>query len=74
VMTKSGHSVSNYSLPCVMYFANTPPTVVRFRYEGYIIFSIVMSGLVYPVAAHWGWSAGGWLATTYVDLCIFYTC
>jgi hypothetical protein len=51
-----------------MYFANTPPPVVRFRYEGYIIFSIVMSGLVYPVAAHWGWSAGGWLATTYVGL------
>jgi Amt family ammonium transporter len=36
----------------------------RFKYTGYVIFSIMMAGFVYPVTAHWGWSTNGWLATT----------
>ena len=34
----------------------------RAAFNGYIIFSILISGLVYPVHAHWCWGPDGWLA------------
>ncbi len=54
-------------------FAATAATIVsgavaeRERYVGYVIFSLVLGGLVYPVIGHWAWSGGilsedqGWL-------------
>ena len=29
---------------------------------GYLVYSILMTGLVYPIVAHWVWSEEGWLA------------
>lgn len=57
-----------------MAFAATAATIVsgavaeRERFEGYILLSVLMGALIYPVAGHWVWggtlegSAQGWLA------------
>jgi len=48
-------------------FAGTAATVVsgavaeRIRYDAFIIFSILLVGISYPITGHWIW-AGGWLA------------
>lgn len=48
-------------------FAATAATIVsgamaeRTRFSGYILFSILLSALVYPIVGHWVWG-GGWLA------------
>ncbi|MEM9908932.1 MAG: ammonium transporter [Cyanobacteria bacterium P01_D01_bin.44] len=47
-------------------FAGTAATIVsgavaeRVRFISFILFSIVLSGLIYPVVGHWAWG-GGWL-------------
>lgn len=33
----------------------------RVNFRAYILFTIAMTGLIYPIAGHWVWSAGGWL-------------
>jgi Amt family ammonium transporter len=33
----------------------------RIKFLAYIIFIVVMTGLIYPIAGHWVWSADGWL-------------
>lgn len=49
-------------------FAATCATIVsgaiaeRCNFNGYIFFSIIVTGLTYPVATHWCWSPNGWLA------------
>jgi ammonium transporter, Amt family len=49
-------------------FAGTAATIVsgaiggRFRFMPYIVFSVVMTGFIYPILGHWVWG-GGWLAT-----------
>ncbi len=60
-------------------FAATAATIVsgaiaeRMRFVGYLIASMLISGLIYPVSGHWCWSglygeAGGWLeALGFVD-------
>ncbi len=48
-------------------FAGTAATIVsgaiggRVKFPAYLIFSLVMTGLIYPVLGHWVWG-GGWLA------------
>jgi Amt family ammonium transporter len=48
-------------------FAATAATIVsgamaeRTRYSGYLLYSVVISGLIYPISGHWIWN-GGWLA------------
>ncbi len=56
-------------------FAATASTILsgaiaeRVRFLGYIIMTILVSGLIYPVSGHWAWngaegiSEGGWLGT-----------
>ena len=33
----------------------------RCNFNGYIIFCVVVTGVTYPIAAHWCWGPGGWL-------------
>ncbi|MTI79930.1 MAG: ammonium transporter [Firmicutes bacterium] len=34
----------------------------RMKFAPYIIYSLVVTAFIYPVAGHWIWSANGWLA------------
>lgn len=33
----------------------------RLKLEIYVLFSLIMSSVVFPVAAHWAWAPNGWL-------------
>lgn len=35
----------------------------RINFHSYILFTIAMTGLIYPVAGHWIWAVGGWLGS-----------
>lgn len=49
-------------------FAATAATIVsgavagRLKFAGYLIYSAVLTGLIYPISGFWKWG-GGWLAT-----------
>lgn len=49
-------------------FAATAATIVsgamaeRTKFSGYLLYSIIISALIYPVCGHWIWG-GGWLAS-----------
>ncbi|CAI6046821.1 ammonium transporter [Cohnella sp. JJ-181] len=34
----------------------------RIHFRAYIVYTIIMTGLIYPISGHWIWSASGWLA------------
>lgn len=48
-------------------FASTAATIIsgavaeRMHYNAYLIGSIIVTGLIYPVYGHWVWNANGWL-------------
>ena len=52
-------------------FADTASTVTtgamvgRTSFKGDILYSIFVSGLIYPIFGHWVWGPGGWLANTH---------
>lgn len=33
----------------------------RISFRAYILYTIAMTGLIYPIAGHWVWAVGGWL-------------
>src|SRR5436305_2203613 len=51
-------------------FADTASTVTsgamvgRTSFKGDILYSIMVSGFIYPIFGHWVWGPGGWLATS----------
>ncbi len=64
------HGINNWA--CVnlilqVVFAGTAATIVsramaeRTKLIGYVFYSLIISGLIYPVAGHWIWG-GGWLS------------
>ncbi|WP_027085578.1 ammonium transporter [Cohnella panacarvi] len=34
----------------------------RIHFRAYILYTILMTGLIYPISGHWIWSSNGWLA------------
>jgi ammonium transporter, Amt family len=48
-------------------FAATSITIVsgavaeRMKFNGYVITSVIVIGLIYPLFGHWAWGEGGWL-------------
>lgn len=50
-------------------FAATAATIVsgaiaeRCHFHGYLFFSVVVTGLIYPIPTHWCWAEEGWLAS-----------
>ncbi|MBS1837233.1 MAG: ammonium transporter [Actinobacteria bacterium] len=51
-------------------FADTASTITsgamvgRTSFKGDILYSIVVSGFIYPIFGHWVWGPGGWLGNT----------
>lgn len=48
-------------------FAGTAATIVsgavaeRIKFVDFLIFSIILTGISYPISGHWVWAEGGWL-------------
>jgi Amt family ammonium transporter len=49
-------------------FCATAATIVsgsmaeRTKFSAYVMYSFIISAVVYPISGHWAWSASGWLA------------
>jgi Amt family ammonium transporter len=68
----------DYSLTAFFFFqamfATTSATIVsgavaeRMKFNGYVLLSIAVTAIIYPIFGHWAWGEGGWLkAIGFVD-------
>jgi len=66
-MVKDGSLVPSVDFLFQVAFAGTSATIVsglvaeRIKFGEFVIFSIVLTGLIYPIAGAWKWNAEGWL-------------
>ena len=67
----NGTTVAFYAFVLFQFaFADTASTVTsgamvgRTSFKGDILYSICVSGFIYPIFGHWVWGPGGWLGTT----------
>ncbi len=66
--TKAGGAYQYASWLFQVVFAATAATIVsgamaeRTKFKSYLIYSVVISAVIYPVTGHWIWNANGWLA------------
>lgn len=66
----NGQGINNWQFANLIFqlvFAGTAATIVsgamaeRTKFVGYLIYSLIVSALIYPVVGHWIWG-GGWLS------------
>lgn len=34
----------------------------RMKFSSYMVFTVLITGVIYPISGHWVWGSGGWLA------------
>jgi len=66
-MLSSGDPHETMNLFYQIMFAATAATILsgalaeRINFPAYLIISVIVSGLIYPIFGSWAWSEGGWL-------------
>jgi ammonium transporter, Amt family len=66
-MVKEGKLVPSVDFLFQVAFAGTSATIVsglvaeRIKFGEFVIFSIILTALIYPIAGSWKWNAAGWL-------------
>ena len=66
-MVKDGSLVPSVDFLFQVAFAGTSATIVsglvaeRIKFGEFVIFSIILTSLIYPIAGSWKWNAEGWL-------------
>jgi Amt family ammonium transporter len=66
-MVKDGSLVPSVDFLFQAAFAGTAATIVsglvaeRIKFKEFVLFSLILVGIIYPIAGSWKWNANGWL-------------